>query len=135
MEILFNFLQSGAYGNITWGNVFMLIVGCIFLWLAITKDYEPLLLVPIGFGILIGNIPFSAGMNLGVYEEGSVLSILYQGVSQGYYPPLIFLGIGAMTDFSSMLSNPKLILPSPTPPPSGLSAGPTGRRQSFFLPN
>jgi oxaloacetate decarboxylase beta subunit len=110
MEILFNFLQSGAYGNITWGNVFMLIVGCIFLWLAITKDYEPLLLVPIGFGILIGNIPFSAGMNLGVYEEGSVLSILYQGVSQGYYPPLIFLGIGAMTDFSSMLSNPKLIL-------------------------
>jgi len=110
MEILFDFLQSGAYGNITWGNVLMLVVGCLFLWLAITKDYEPLLLVPIGFGILIGNIPFSPGMNLGVYEEGSVLSILYQGVSQGYYPPLIFLGIGAMTDFSSMLSNPRLIL-------------------------
>lgn len=110
MEILFDFLQSGAYGNITWGNVLMLAVGGIFLWLAITKDYEPLLLVPIGFGILIGNIPFSPGMNLGVYEEGSVLSILYQGVSQGYYPPLIFLGIGAMTDFSSMLSNPRLIL-------------------------
>lgn len=110
MEILFDFLQSGAYGNITWGNVLMLAVGGIFLWLAITKDYEPLLLVPIGFGILIGNIPYSPGMNLGVYEEGSVLSILYQGVSQGYYPPLIFLGIGAMTDFSSMLSNPRLIL-------------------------
>lgn len=110
MDILFNFLQSGAYGNITWGNVLMLVIGCVFLWLAITKDYEPLLLVPIGFGILIGNIPFSPGMNLGVYEEGSVLSILYQGVSQGYYPPLIFLGIGAMTDFSSMLSNPRLIL-------------------------
>ncbi|MCK5688434.1 sodium ion-translocating decarboxylase subunit beta, partial [Myxococcota bacterium] len=76
----------------------------------IAKDYEPLLLVPIGFGMLIGNIPFSQGMNLGVYEEGSVLSILYQGVSQGYYPPLIFLGIGAMTDFSSMLSQPRLIL-------------------------
>lgn len=110
MEILFDFLQSGAYGNITWGNVLMLAVGGIFLWLAITKDYEPLLLVPIGFGILIGNIPYSPGLNLGVYEEGSVLSILYQGVSQGYYPPLIFLGIGAMTDFSSMLSNPRLIL-------------------------
>ena len=66
--------------------------------------------MPIGFGILIGNIPFCAGMNIGVYEEGSVLSILYQGVAQGYYPPLIFLGIGAMTDFSCMLSNPRLIL-------------------------
>lgn len=110
MEILFDFLHSGAYGNISWGNVIMLSVGCVFIWLAITKDYEPLLLVPIGFGILIGNIPFSEGMNLSIYEPGSVLSILYQGVTQGYYPPLIFLGIGAMTDFSSMLSNPRLIL-------------------------
>jgi len=88
----------------------MLLVGGLFIYLAITKDYEPLLLVPIGFGILVGNIPFAPGMRLGVYEEGSVLSILYQGVSQGWYPPLIFLGLGAMTDFSSMLSNPKLIL-------------------------
>ncbi len=110
MDILFQFLQSGAWGNLSWGNLAMLSVGCVFLWLAINKDYEPLLLVPIGFGILIGNIPFKVGMNIGVYESGSVLSILYQGVSQGYYPPLIFLGIGAMTDFSSMLSNPKLIL-------------------------
>ncbi len=110
MDIVYKFLEAGAYGNITWGNVFMLCVGAVFIWLAIAKDYEPLLLVPIGFGMLIGNIPFSQGMNLGVYEEGSVLSILYQGVSQGYYPPLIFLGIGAMTDFSSMLSQPRLIL-------------------------
>ncbi len=110
MEILIEFLQSGAYGHLTWGNVVMIVVGCIFLWLAITKDYEPLLLVPIGFGILFGNIPFQEGLNIGVYEEGSVLNILYQGVSQGYYPPLIFLGIGAMTDFSSLLSNPRLIL-------------------------
>ncbi len=110
MDILFNFLQTGALGNFSWGNLIMLLVGGFFLWLAITKDYEPLLLVPIGFGILLGNIPFSEGMNIGVYETGSVLSILYQGVTQGYYPPLIFLGIGAMTDFSSMLSNPRLIL-------------------------
>jgi len=110
MEILFEFLQKGAMGNMTLGNLVMLCVGCVFIYLAITKDYEPLLLVPIGFGILIGNIPYAQGMNIGVYEEGSVLNILYQGVAQGYYPPLIFLGIGAMTDFSSMLSNPKLVL-------------------------
>ncbi len=110
MEVIWEFLQVGAMGNFTIGNLVMLIVGCVFIYLAVTKDYEPLLLVPIGFGMLVGNIPFSPGMNIGVYEEGSVLSILYQGVSQGWYPPLIFLGIGAMTDFSCMLSNPRLIL-------------------------
>jgi len=110
MSVFFDFLQAGALGNVTWGNVVMLAIGATFIWLAIAKDYEPLLLVPIGFGILIGNIPFREGMNLSVYEDGSVLSILYQGVRQGYYPPLIFLGIGAMTDFSAMLSQPRLIL-------------------------
>jgi oxaloacetate decarboxylase beta subunit len=110
MDILINFVQSGAIGNFSFGNLGMLIVGCIFIYLGIAKDYEPLLLVPIGFGILIGNIPFKPGMNIGIYETGSVLSILYTGVTQGWYPPLIFLGIGAMTDFSCMLSNPRLIL-------------------------
>lgn len=110
MEILLKFLQFGAFGNFSFGNIGMLAVGCIFIYLAIAKDYEPLLLVPIGFGILVGNIPFKAGMSIGIYETGSVLSILYQGVTQGWYPPLIFLGIGAMTDFSCMLSNPRLIL-------------------------
>ena len=71
-----------------------------------------MLLIPIGFGILIGNIPFNmdAGLKVGIYEEGSVLNILYQGVTSGWYPPLIFLGIGAMTDFSALISNPKLML-------------------------
>ncbi len=110
MEILLQFLESGALYNMTWGNLIMLMVGCLFIYLAISRNYEPLLLVPIGFGILIGNIPYKPGMNIGIYEVGSVLSILYQGVTQGYYPPLIFLGIGAMTDFSAMLSNPRLIL-------------------------
>ena len=110
MDILIDFLQSGIFGNFSWGNMIMIAVGAIFIYLAVAKDFEPLLLVPIGFGILIGNIPFSQGMQLGIYEEGSVLHILYQGVTQGYYPPLIFLGIGAMTDFSSMLSSPRLIL-------------------------
>lgn len=110
MDGILKFLNAGAAGNFTFGHLVMLAVGCLFIYLAISKDYEPLLLVPIGFGIIIGNIPFAEGMNIGVYEEGSVLSILYQGVAKGYYPPLIFLGIGAMTDFSSLLSNPKLIL-------------------------
>ncbi len=110
MDVLFDFLRVGALGHFTWGNLVMLAVGCLFIWLAVAKEYEPLLLVPIGFGILVGNIPFAHGLNIGVYEEGSVLSILYQGVRQGWYPPLIFLGIGAMTDFSCMLSNPRLIL-------------------------
>lgn len=110
METILEFLKAGAFGNFTLGNLAMLIVGCIFLWLAIKKDYEPLLLVPIGFGILVGNIPMKLGMNIGIYEEGSVLGFLYQGVTKGWYPPLIFLGIGAMTDFTAMLSQPRLIL-------------------------
>jgi len=69
-----------------------------------------LLLLPIGFGCIIGNIPPIASMAVGVYDQGSVLSYIYFGVSQGIFPPLIFLGIGAMTDFSTMLSNPKLVL-------------------------
>jgi oxaloacetate decarboxylase beta subunit len=88
----------------------MILIGLLFIALAIIKDYEPLLLVPIGFGILLGNVPAAAGMAVGVYDPGSVLSYLYFGVSQGIYPPLIFLGIGAMTDFSAMLSNPRLVL-------------------------
>ncbi len=110
MDILLRFLQAGAFYNFHWGNLAMIAVGISFIYLAIKKDYEPLLLVPIGFGILVGNVPFASGMQIGIYETGSVLSILYQGVTQGWYPPLIFLGIGAMTDFSAMLSNPLLIL-------------------------
>lgn len=106
------FMRYTAFANFTIGHLIMIIVALIFLYLAIAKDYEPLLLVPIGFGILIGNIPFLEGANLqiGIYEKGSVLNYLYFGVSNGIYPPLIFLGIGAMTDFSYLLSNPKLIL-------------------------
>lgn len=105
--LLFN---NSGFAHLEPGNMIMILIGVIFIYLAITKDYEPLLLVPIGFGILIGNIPPIEGMNLSVYDPGSVLSYLYFGVMKGIYPPLIFLGIGAMTDFSTMLSNPKLIL-------------------------
>ena len=106
------FFKYTAFPNFTIGHVVMLIVGLIFIYLAISKGFEPLLLVPIGFGILIGNIPFLQGANLeiGIYEPGSVMNYLYFGVRNGIYPPLIFLGIGAMTDFSVLLSNPKLML-------------------------
>ena len=101
-----------GFHNVELGHIIMIFMGLVFIYLAITKEYEPLLLIPIGFGILIGNIPFNeaAGLQIGIYEEGSVFNILYQGVVKGWYPPLIFLGIGAMTDFSSLIANPKLIL-------------------------
>ncbi len=107
---LMQFWNFTGFANCQWGNIIMLCVGLFFIYLAIKHDFEPMLLVPIGFGILIGNIPFQPGNEIGIYEEGSVLNILYQGVRQGWYPPLIFLGIGAMTDFSALLANPKLML-------------------------
>lgn len=107
-----SFWTNTGFANVELGHLVMIFFGLLFIYLAITKEYEPLLLIPIGFGILIGNIPFNeaAGLQVGIYEEGSVFNILYQGVVQGWYPPLIFLGIGAMTDFSSLIANPKLIL-------------------------
>jgi len=109
---LSEFWHFTGFYNATWEHFVMLAVGLFFIWLAIKKDFEPMLLVPIGFGILIGNIPFNteAGLEIGIYEQGSVLNILYNGVSAGWYPPLIFLGIGAMTDFSALIANPKLML-------------------------
>ena len=107
---LLDFWHFTGFYNFDWTNLIMILVGLFFIYLAIKHDFEPMLLVPIGFGILIGNIPFQPGNEIGIYEDGSVLNILYQGVRNGWYPPLIFLGIGAMTDFSALLANPKLML-------------------------
>ena len=109
---LVDFWQYTGFANATVGHIVMIAVGCLFITLAIKKGWEPLLLVPIGFGIILGNIPFKAdaGLEIGLYEEGSVLNILYQGVKTGWYPPLIFLGIGAMTDFGPLIANPKMML-------------------------
>ncbi|MCM1377218.1 MAG: sodium ion-translocating decarboxylase subunit beta [Prevotella sp.] len=104
------FWEFTGFANCEFTNVVMLLVGCFFIWLAVKKNFEPLLLVPIGFGMLIGNIPFEPGMDIGIYEPGSVLNILYNGVEKGWYPPLVFLGVGAMTDFSALLANPKLMV-------------------------
>jgi oxaloacetate decarboxylase beta subunit len=108
------FISFTGFSNATFGNIMMILVGLFFIYLAIRYNYEPLLLVPIGTGILIGNVPFfqadGVNLQLGIYQEGSVLNYLYYGVMKGIYPPLIFLGIGAMTDFSSLISNPRLML-------------------------
>jgi oxaloacetate decarboxylase beta subunit len=168
MGNLLEFFQTTGFATLSFGNVAMIVIGITFITLAIRKHYEPLLLVPIGMGIIVGNIPFSEDMQLGVENQGailvedgkvltetiedsgstdswmlnplvsvftgtddeseggddasavqpeqvrsrsgSVLGYLYFGVSQGIFPPLIFLGIGAMTDFSTMLSNPRLVM-------------------------
>ncbi len=116
MDAIWQYFQFTGFHNVTLGNLIMLAVGCLFIYLAITKEYEPLLLIPIGFGMLIGNVPIlipeagHAGLRIGIYEPGSVLNLLYFGVTAGIYPPLIFLGIGAMTDFSSLIARPKLAL-------------------------
>jgi len=108
------FYAYSGFRNAQAGHILMLFVGLIFIFLAIKYEYEPLLLIPIGTGIILGNVPFfqDGGINLqlGIYQEGSVLNYLYFGVVKGIYPPLIFLGIGAMTDFSSLISNPRLML-------------------------
>ena len=104
------FLSNSAFLNMTPGHIIMILLGIAFIYFAIAREMEPLLLIPIGFGIIIGNIPFSTGFLLGINEDGSVLNYLYLGVIKSIYPSLIFLGIGAMTDFSSLIANPKLIL-------------------------
>ncbi len=109
-ENLTQFWTYTGFANIEMGNIYMLLVAFVFIYLAIAHHFEPMLLIPIGFGIIIGNIPFYPGLQIGIYEDGSVLNYLYFGVLKGIYPPLIFLGIGAMTDFSALISNPRLML-------------------------
>ena len=110
MDLLLDFLRNTGFAMVDYRHVIMIFFGCVFIYLGVAKHYEPLLLVPIGFGILMGNVPVFKGLGLGIYEKGSVLNYLYFGVKQGIYPPLIFLGIGALTDFSYMLAQPRLML-------------------------
>ena len=110
VDLLFQFLHNTGYYLADYRNYIMVVVGGIFLYLGTAKKFEPLLLVPIGFGILVGNIPFFKGFGIGIYEPNSVLHYLYFGVTTGIYPSIVFLGLGAMTDFSSLLAQPKLML-------------------------
>jgi len=113
-ELLHIYRITGLAG-LTAGNLIMDAIGIVFIYLAIKKHYEPLLLIPIGFGIILGNVPpiYIAGEAVfytSVANPNSQMYFLYYGVLKGIYPPLIFLGIGALTDFSYLISNPKLIL-------------------------
>ncbi len=112
---LLSYLGDTGFGQAEVGNIVMIAIGLVLIYLAIRKDYEPLLLVPIGFGMIAGNIPYNPElMPIGYQDvlggQQSVFRLFYFGVSSGFFPPLIFLGIGAMTDFSALLSNPKLLL-------------------------
>lgn len=110
MDLFLKFFTNTGYYLADYRQVIMLFVGMLFVYLGTAKKFEPLLLVPIGFGIIVGNIPFFKGFGLGIYENNSVLHYLYFGVTTGLYPSIIFLGLGAMTDFSSLLGRPILML-------------------------
>lgn len=126
MEIFADFFNKGL-GQFHWNQAVLILIGLLLIWLAIAKKFEPLLLIPIGFGVVLGNIPVSADMALSVYDEASPFYLMYQGVKRGLFPCLVFLGIGAMTDFSPLLARPKLIL-------LGI-ASPLGVLSTFLLAN
>lgn len=93
--------------TMTWQQVVMVGLSLVLMWLSIVKKYEPLLLLPIAFGMMIANIPLAG---LGAHDEGGLIYYLYQGIKLGIYPPMIFLCIGAMTDFGPLISSPKSAL-------------------------
>ncbi|MDO9213950.1 MAG: sodium ion-translocating decarboxylase subunit beta [Methylococcales bacterium] len=105
MENLISLWHSTGLYNFSAGQVFMMLIGFLLLFLAIKKGFEPLLLLPIGFGAILSNIPVA-----GIAEEGGLLSYLYFGIKAGIFPLLIFMGVGAMTDFGPMIANPKTLL-------------------------
>lgn len=117
MEVITGFLRDTGFAQLSWQQAVMLLVSFVLIYLAIKKEYEPMLLLPIAFGMLLANLPL-AGLNdapTGVYGEadfqpGGLLYYLYMGVKLGIYPPLIFMGVGAMTDFAPLIANPKSLL-------------------------
>ena len=104
IETMGNLIQQTAFFNITWGNYVMIAVACVFLYLAIAKEYEPLLLVPISFGMLLVNIYPP------IMEEGGLLHYFFLLDEWAILPSLIFMGVGAMTDFGPLIANPKSFL-------------------------
>jgi len=118
-EALVELLKTTGFATITPGQIIMMFVSFVLLYLAIVKKFEPLLLLPIAFGMLLTNFPNTGLTAPPVYDPndphtvvqtGGLLYYLYQGVKLGIYPPLIFLGVGAMTDFGPLIANPKTLL-------------------------
>lgn len=131
LQVVTGFLASTGFAALTWRHVVMLIISCILIYLAIKKGFEPLLLLPIGFGMLLTNLPLSGMMQSGIdalhiqnsnvakgvlnvsseiSQPGGLLGYLFRGDRLGIFPSLIFMGVGAMTDFSPLISNPKSLL-------------------------
>lgn len=104
-EAFSGFISGSGFAAMSYKNLIMIVVALVFLYLAIKKNYEPLLLLPISFGMLLVNLPLN-----GLMEEGGLLKYLYLGDELGIFPPLIFMGVGAMTDFGPLIANPKSIL-------------------------
>ena len=100
-------LGTTGFSSMTLGHGLMILIACVMLYLAIWKKFEPLLLLPIGFGCLLANLPLSMMTST---DEGGLLNFFYQGVKYEILPPLIFLGVGALTDFGPLLANPKTLL-------------------------
>jgi carboxybiotin decarboxylase len=106
LESLTNFWQSTGVANFTWGQIVMIVVGLLLIYLAIVKRFEPLLLIPIGFGGILANIPV-----VGIADPGGFIGQIYEaGIATGLFPLFIFIGIGALTDFGPLLANPKTAL-------------------------
>lgn len=110
IDSLKKLLEGSGFAALTWQSVVMLIVAGVLIYLAIGRKFEPLLLLPIAFGVLLSNLPLTGLMNAPSTEAGGLLYYLYQGVQLDIYPPLIFLGIGAMTDFGPLLARPSSLL-------------------------
>ncbi|MGT2802798.1 sodium ion-translocating decarboxylase, beta subunit [Streptococcus henryi] len=111
MENLQQLVETSGFYNLTYQNVIMIIIACVFLYLGIKKEYEPYLMIPIAFGMLLVNLPLAGLMDAPKDgASGGLLYYLYQGTNLGIYPPLIFLCLGASTDFEPLLANPKTIL-------------------------
>ena len=104
MDIMLELWHSTGLANFSAGQMIMIAVGILLIYLAIVKEFEPLLLLPIGFGAVLSNIPVA-----GISEEGGILYYLYAGIKTGIFPLLVFMGVGAMTDFGPMLANPKTL--------------------------
>jgi len=111
LEALADLIQTTGFASMTWQHLVMMGISCVLIYLAIVRGFEPLLLLPIAFGMLLANLPL-AGLMDGPKDGivGGLLYYLYQGVKLGIYPPLIFLGVGAMTDFGPLIANPSTLL-------------------------
>ena len=105
MRALISVWTDSGFSNLTWENCVMILVGLVLLYLSIAKEYEPLLLLPIAFGCIMANFP-----NTGFEDEMGVMMAIGFGIKYEIFPPLIFMGVGAMTDFGPLLANPKTML-------------------------